>query len=71
MSSFFKLYKIFFFQIIKDGEENIVTKQINDKNISTGETILHFASNDTTLSKVNQLIDEFNDIQQTFGITSI
>lgn len=57
--------------VYKDGEENIVTKQINDKNISTGETILHFASNDTTLSKVNQLIDEFNDILVTFGITSI
>ena len=57
--------------VYKDGEENIVTKQINDKNMSTGETILHFASNDTTLSKVNQLIDEFNDILVTFGITSI
>lgn len=41
------------------------------KDIKNDETSLHFISDIVTLSEINDLVDEFNDIQQTFGIISI
>lgn len=54
--------------IYENGERIIATKDINKKDMFIGETHLHFPSNKTTLSEINDLVDEFTDIQNKLKI---
>ena len=54
--------------IYENGERNIAIKDINKKDMFIGETHLHFTSNRTTLSEINDLVDEFTDIQNKLKI---
>lgn len=49
---------------------NTAFKKINKENVFE-KTEFYFQTNFTTISEINDLVDEFNDIQNTFGITSI
>ena len=49
---------------------NIAFKKINKENVFE-KTKFYFPSNFATISEINDLVDEFNDISVTFGITSI
>ena len=46
---------------------NIAFKKINKENIFE-KTEFHFPLNFTTISEINDLVDEFNDIQHTFKL---
>lgn len=54
--------------IYENGERIIATKDINKKDMFIGETHLNFPSNRTTLSEINDLVDEFTDIQNKLKI---
>lgn len=54
--------------IYENGERIIATKDTNKKDMFIGETHLHFPSNRTTLSEINDLVDEFTDIQNKLKI---
>lgn len=57
--------------IYENGERNIAIKDINKKDMFIGETHLHFTSNRTTLSEINDLVDEFTDIQNKLKIEHV
>ena len=57
--------------IYENGERNIAIKDINKKDMFIGETHLHFPSNRTTLSEINDLVDEFTDIQNKLKIEHV
>ena len=57
--------------IYENGERIIATKDINKKDMFIGETHLHFPSNRTTLSEINDLVDEFTDIQNKLKIEHV
>lgn len=57
--------------IYENGERNIAIKDINIKDMFIGETHLHFPSNRTTLSEINDLVDEFTDIQNKLKIEHV
>lgn len=54
--------------IYENGERIIAIKEINKKDMFIGETHIHFPSNKTTLSEINDLVDEFTDIQNKLKI---
>lgn len=49
---------------------NTAFKKINTTDVFE-KTKFYFPSNFATISEINELVDEFNDISVTFGITSI
>lgn len=57
--------------IYENGERNIAIKDINKKDMFIGETQIHFPSNRTTLSEINDLVDEFTDIQNKLKIEHV
>ena len=54
--------------IYENGERIIAMKDINKKDMFIGETQIQFPSNRTTLSEINDLVDEFTDIQNKLKI---
>ena len=57
--------------IYENGERIIAIKDINKKDMFIGETHLQFPSNRTTLSQINDLVDEFTDIQNKLKIEHV
>ena len=58
--------------LIYENEERIIAiKEINKKDMFIGETHIHFPSNKTTLSEINDLVDEFTDIQNKLKIEHV
>lgn len=57
--------------IYENGERIIAIKEINKKDMFIGETHIHFPSNKTTLSEINDLVDEFTDIQNKLKIEHV
>ena len=57
--------------IYENGERIIAIKEINKKDMFIEETTLQFTSNRTTLSEINDLVDEFTDIQNKLKIEHV
>ena len=57
--------------IYENDERIIAIKDIDKKDMFIGETHIHFPSNKTTLSEINDLVDEFTDIQNKLKIEHV